>query len=46
VSHHDRMPVFLEPEEFELVAQRARPGYGSGSELTKRRRESTREVMG
>jgi hypothetical protein len=41
------MPVILEPEEFELVAHRARPGYpGSGGELTKRRRESTRAVMG
>jgi hypothetical protein len=40
VSHHDRMPVILEPEEFELVAHRARPGYpGSGGELTKRRRD-------
>jgi hypothetical protein len=34
------MPVILEPEEFELVAHRARPGYpGSGGELTKRRRD-------
>src|SRR6266478_7319511 len=40
-------PVILEQEEFELVAHRARPGYpGSGGELTKRRRESTRAVMG
>src|SRR6266446_6794987 len=47
VSHHDRMPVILEPEEFELVAHRARPGYpGSGRELTKRRRDSTRAVTG
>jgi hypothetical protein len=37
----------LEPEELELVAHRARPGYpGSGGELTKRRRASTRAVLG
>src|SRR4029077_3894228 len=41
------MPVILEPEELELVAHRARPGYpGLGRQLTKRRRDSTRAVMG
>jgi hypothetical protein len=32
--------LYLEPEELELVAHRARPGYpGLGRELTKRRRD-------